>query len=411
MAPIDIRQPPLQRVKSEMLAGRPRPPPLLRVQSESAIAPSSPITPTTPFQRAMNSVPRVSFSIAVNDDSEAYGSRDNAFEINSPLLVSRSTRRLNVVVTRHAEQPVRHTISVDLGLMLFLFLCFASVATGLVVSSRPIIATTAFAAQQHGGRIPVAARSDGSSVALAALGGTSTDGALRTDMLAAYSTATLRSRAGLVRFCLGVETRLEEMLSDAGAGVMAAAPPRWLVARASEALCALAFPVRFSEIARVRKLRRPQAERTLESAAVELKMALRSALPAGSTFTVQVRYKSAVSLFEKMMLRGKAANDLLALRVVLERDGPEEQRLGGCVDRCYDIARVVSGLWSSSLSDPKDYIAHPKPNGYQSLHHLVLTRRGAPLEVQIRTRCMHEVAEGGAASHGAYKRAAAAAVV
>ena len=111
------------------------------------------------------------------------------------------------------------------------------------------------------------------------------------------------------------------------------------------------------------------------------------------------------------MLRGKQVHDLVGLRVVVDADGEAERRAGGCSARCEGIALHVGELLLDALPwhqsrPPKDYVTQPKPNGYQSLHlHLALPS-GAPLEVQIRTRCMHEAAEYGSASHSAYKAAA-----
>ena len=66
---------------------------------------------------------------------------------------------------------------------------------------------------------------------------------------------------------------------------------------------------------------------------------------------------------------------------------------------------VLDGLPLAQSRPAKDYVLQPKPNGYQSLHLALELPSGLPLELQVRTRCMHEHAERGGARHGEYKRA------
>ena len=104
--------------------------------------------------------------------------------------------------------------------------------------------------------------------------------------------------------------------------------------------------------------------------------------------------KSSTSLFEKLVLRNKErVDDVLGLRVVLDDDDDNGAAAGtvsaadGCAARCQLAADAVLSLWS--LSRPlKDYIAHPKPNGYRSMHLNVRLRSGMLAEVQVRTRCI-----------------------
>ncbi|KAK9842544.1 hypothetical protein WJX81_005255 [Elliptochloris bilobata] len=103
-------------------------------------------------------------------------------------------------------------------------------------------------------------------------------------------------------------------------------------------------------------------------------------------------------------------HDLLALRVVVDPrpDLPPDQAEAACVQACYEVRAVAERLWPPLVARAKDYIAAPKPNGYQSLHVTLrvpgVTAAGATsLELQIRTRSMHEAAESGEAAHTAYK--------
>ncbi|MDG0852385.1 RelA/SpoT family protein [Roseateles puraquae] len=159
------------------------------------------------------------------------------------------------------------------------------------------------------------------------------------------------------------------------------------------------------------RFREPEAYKALAKALHEKRMereqgveAARAAVQAdlqaqGISAEVQGRPKHLYSIHKKML--GKALPlervfDLRALRVIVPS-----------VADCYAVLARLHELYTPVPGEFDDYIAKPKPNGYQSLHTVVLGPDGRAMEVQIRTREMHEHAEHGVAAHWAYKEAGA----
>ncbi|MEY3778436.1 MAG: pyrophosphokinae [Pseudomonadota bacterium] len=115
--------------------------------------------------------------------------------------------------------------------------------------------------------------------------------------------------------------------------------------------------------------------------------------------SVQGRPKHIYSIVKKM--RGKSLDfsqvfDIRAMRIIVSN-----------VADCYEALSWVHSSFSPITSEFDDYIAKPKPNGYQSLHTVVRDDAGRPIEIQIRTQAMHDHAEHGVAAHWAYKEAGA----
>ena len=155
------------------------------------------------------------------------------------------------------------------------------------------------------------------------------------------------------------------------------------------------YPKRYAEVEHLVSTRAPernvylarvlgQVERLLGS--VKIKAELTS------------RGKHLWSIYEKMVQKGREFDDiydLMAIRIVVDS-----------VRDCYAALGVIHGHWKPVVGRFKDYIAMPKFNLYQSLHTTVVGSDGKTIEVQIRTRDMHQRAEWGVASHWAYKDSA-----
>ncbi len=151
-------------------------------------------------------------------------------------------------------------------------------------------------------------------------------------------------------------------------------------------------PKRFEEIVALVEERNPEREVLLDEVMDSLREQLRELKIRGE---VTGRPKHYYSIYEKMVLRGKEfdeIHDLVGIRVIV-----------GSVRDCYAVLGQVHATWRPVPGRFKDYIAMPKVNLYQSLHTSVMGPRGRPIEIQIRTRAMHQTAEFGVAAHWKYK--------
>src|SRR5712692_3911462 len=152
-------------------------------------------------------------------------------------------------------------------------------------------------------------------------------------------------------------------------------------------------PRKYEEIKAMVNERRADRESHVSEAARVLQLELTKVdIPV----EISGRAKHFYSIYDKMAKKGREFNeiyDLTAMRVTVERSGDEGTR------DCYGALGLIHSLWKPMPGRFKDYIAMPKFNGYRSLHTTVIGPAGRPLEIQVRTREMHETAELGIAAH------------
>jgi len=157
-------------------------------------------------------------------------------------------------------------------------------------------------------------------------------------------------------------------------------------------------PRKYQEIKGLVSQQREERERYVAKAGEYLRRELEAL---GIEAEISGRAKHFYSIYAKMTKKGREFNeiyDLTAMRVIV-----------GSVKDCYGAVGVIHSLWKPLPGRFKDFIAMPKFNMYQSLHTTVIGPEGLPLEIQIRTREMHDMAEFGVAAHWIYKQGRGAA--
>jgi GTP diphosphokinase / guanosine-3',5'-bis(diphosphate) 3'-diphosphatase len=154
-------------------------------------------------------------------------------------------------------------------------------------------------------------------------------------------------------------------------------------------------PEEYQRIARLVDTKRAQREKFITRAIELLKKEFEKV---NLEADISGRPKHIYSIYQKMQRYAAMGrhfdeiHDLLALRVLVNT-----------IPDCYHAVGIIHSIWHPLPDVFDDYIANPKPNGYQALHTAVMALGTTPLEVQIRTREMHHVAEYGVAAHWRYK--------
>ena len=124
----------------------------------------------------------------------------------------------------------------------------------------------------------------------------------------------------------------------------------------------------------------------------------------GFDMQVKKRVKTPYSIWRKMQTKGipfDQVYDLYAIRIIFtpEKNTAETER-----DQCYHIFSIITGLYSYKPDRVRDWVKHPKSNGYEALHCTLQGHTGMWVEVQIRSKRMDDIAEKGIAAHWAYKK-------
>ena len=125
---------------------------------------------------------------------------------------------------------------------------------------------------------------------------------------------------------------------------------------------------------------------------------------AGFDFEIKKRVKTPYSIWHKMITKGitfEQVYDLYAVRIIFNpgTNSVESER-----DQCYHVFSIITGIYKYKSDRIRDWVKHPKNNGYEALHCTLMSHSGIWIEVQIRTNRMNDIAERGIAAHWTYKK-------
>lgn len=151
-------------------------------------------------------------------------------------------------------------------------------------------------------------------------------------------------------------------------------------------------PIAYREIESSLDMKVSEGKQFLDDIKTQIKEKLESIM---KDVTITSRVKSVHGIFRKVYIKGKNFEeiyDIYAIRIIVD----------SMID-CYNALGIVHDMFTPLPGRFKDYISTPKPNMYQSLHTTVLSKKGIPFEIQIRTWDMHRTAEYGIAAHWKYK--------
>ena len=121
----------------------------------------------------------------------------------------------------------------------------------------------------------------------------------------------------------------------------------------------------------------------------------------GADYEIRARVKSPYSIWNKMQNKHVTFNeifDILAVRIIFKPKSRETE-----INECFNIYVAISKIYQSHPNRMRDWLSHPKANGYQALHVTLMSKQGQWIEVQIRSERMNEIAEQGFAAHWKYK--------
>ncbi len=152
------------------------------------------------------------------------------------------------------------------------------------------------------------------------------------------------------------------------------------------------WPEEYDDLVKKVEIKKAEMEDDLKGIIDEIKGKMEEAQIESEVYG---RTKHLYSIFRKMKYQNKQIDeifDLMAVRVIVDS-----------VKDCYSVLGIVHSIWTPVPGRFKDFIAAPKSNMYQSIHTTVIGDNGAPFEIQIRTKEMHQIAEYGIAAHWKYK--------